>query len=483
MTKITFYTTNLTEKQFTSAWTYLTDKNHLPCQGKIEIKDNEIICKSKEKHFALNLLFEAGKIGKIMMRTDIHSENASRIDLLESLIEGRRSQIVFELNKEGKMNKKFKNQLDKIEELEADSDKLEKLMLLGEELVINNSKEKLQQKINSSKTKDFMIGGQAFGVEKGEKYKNAHKNSFNLGIAPLYFFLLKPESRDKTNWQLTDKIVKWLSNTGRPIKGHPLIWLHKYARPEWMLDLSYTELMNFLEGHITEVVNRYKDDIKMWDIINEIPAEDANGFDLTINQLIEVTDMTSKLVKKLQPDAERIINFSEIFGAHSYEHEKPSVPPTYLLELLEKKGVEYESIGLQFYMGMKKEFTCRELMDISQTVDRFTEFDKDVHFSELGWPSKHDVDPYCFFTADHPEVAGRWHRDWDEELQAEFLEKIYALFASKPNARSITWWDLTDNGHHEDIGSRFIPFAGLTRRDFSEKPALKSLKKFKRTIK
>jgi endo-1,4-beta-xylanase len=362
-------------------------------------------------------------------------------------------------------------------------DKLEKLMLLGEEIVIGNSEERLKKKIVSCETQNFLVGGQAFGIEKGEKYKKIHKETFNLGIAPLYFFLLKPDSAKKTSWELTDKIVSWLRKTNRPIKGHPLVWLHKYARPEWMLEFNYQELLKFLEKHIVQVVNRYKNDIKMWDIVNEIPAEDANGFDLTNEQLIEITDMTSKLVKKLQPDAERIVNFSEIFGAHSYIHEKPSVPPTYMLKLLENNGVEYESIGLQFYMGMKKEFACRELMDISQTIDAFSEFDKDIHFSELGWPSKHDVDPYCFFSSDHPEVAGRWHRGWDEELQAEFLDKIYALFASKPNSKSITWWDLTDNGHHEDIGSRFIPFAGLTRRDFSEKPALKSLKKFKEAIK
>ena len=130
-------------------------------------------------------------------------------------------------------------------------------------------------------------------------------------------------------------------------------------------------------------------------------------------------------------------------------------------------------------LGMKKEFACRELLNISQTVDEFAKFGKNMHFSELGWPSKHDVDPECFFSSDHPEVAGRWHRGWDEKLQAEFVEKIYILFASKPKAKSITWWDITDNGPHEDIGSRFIPFVGLTRRDFSRKPAYNDIKDLK----
>jgi GH35 family endo-1,4-beta-xylanase len=482
MNKIIFDTKSFTQGQFTTSWHYLTDAEGQPCFGEMEIFDDKVACESSEKEFSYNALLEAGDFGKVMLRTRVFKADGSKKDLLESLVGGRINQIEEELKK---IEKKgiFTARLLRILTLKSDKEKLQKLMWLGEEIVQEKSQKKLKDRIGKGEMKDFLVGGQAFGIEKGIKYQNVHKELFELGIAPLYFFLLKPDSRNKTNWELTDKIVDWLVKTKRPIKGHPLVWMHKYARPEWMLSLSFSELKRFLKEHITEVIARYGDRIKMWDIVNEIPASDANGFDLTMDQLLEITKMTSGLVKKLQPEAERIINFSEIFGAGSYVNEKPSIPPVHFLKLCEKNKIEYESIGLQFYMGMKKEFACRELLNISQTVDTFTKFGKNIHFSELGWPSKHDVDPLSFFSADHPEVAGRWHRGWDEELQAEFLKKIYTLFASKPRAKSITWWDITDNGPHEDIGSRFIPFAGLTRRNFTPKPAYVAIKNFKSIIK
>lgn len=475
-------TTNLTKDQFTTSWSYLSDKNGVPCSGEIILFDDHIICESSHKEFILNILIELKKIGKVMLKTSVIIAGDIQYDLLEVLIRGRKQQIELELNSNKEVKDKFIGELTLLKLPQNSTDLLSDLMCLGEEIIIHKSEKLLENKMNNNLMKDFLVGGQAFGINKSPEYKKIHQSSFDLGIAPFYFFLLKSESKDKIDWTLTDQVVDWLVETNRPIKGHPLIWLHKYARPEWMIDLSFEELTEFLLEHVTLVVNRYKDRIKMWDILNELPAEDANGFDLTIEQLLELTDLISKHIKKLQPDAERILNFSEIFGAKSYVHEKPSIPPVEFLKLCQQKGIEYESIGLQFYMGMKKEFTCRELMDISQTVDQFLQFGKNIHFSELGWPSKFDVDPNCFFSADHPAVGGYWHRGWDEELQAEFLERIYTLFASKDNVKSITWWDLTDNGNHEDIGSRFIPFSGLTRRDYSPKPVLTQMQKFREKV-
>lgn len=482
MNKLIFETKNFTPGQFTTSWNYLTDAQGQPCRGQINLFDDKVVCESTEKEFSYNALLEIEGFGKVMIRTKVEKANGNEKDLLKSLVDGRVDQIKTELRKVEKKGQ-FTSKLVKILTLKSDKEKLGRLMWLGEEIVVEESQNWLRRRIKLGETNDFLIGGQAFGIEKGLTYQKVHKDLFELGIAPLYFFLLKPESRNKTSWVLTDKIVDWLVKTKRPIKGHPLVWMHKYARSEWMLSLTFAELKKFLKEHITEVIERYGDRIKMWDIVNEIPAADANGFDLTMDQLLEITKMTSDLVKKLQPEAERIINFSEIFGAGSFVQDKPSIPPVHFLKLCERNGIEYESIGLQFYMGMKKEFACRELLNISQSVDAFTQFGKNIHFSELGWPSMHDVDPGSFFSADHPEVAGRWHRGWDEKLQGEFVEKIYTLFTSKPKSKSITWWDITDNGQHEDIGSRFIPFAGLTRRDFSVKPAYIAIKKFKSTIK
>lgn len=481
MSKITFTMTNYKKIQFTTGWSYLTDPTGQPCWGQITLSDNQVVCESQVSAFALNLILEVPGFGKTVLRTRVVSGSAQKIDLLDSLIQGRLTQINTEL-KRGVTVENLTSELRRIDKLNTDLSKLAQLMFLGEKIVVKKAEEKLVHKIISGETKNILFGCQAFGIQKGNEYKRLHEEFFDLGVAPLYFFLLKGKSQAETDWQLTDDIVNWLLQTGRVIKSHPLVWLHKHARPLWMVNMTFDELKRFLIEQVTVVVNRYKNKINIWDIANEMHTADANGFDLTIDQLLEILKLTSDLVKKLQPEAERIINLSDIWGAGSFVQEKPSVPPIHFLKLCVERGVEFESIGLQFYMGMKKEFCCRDLLNISQSVDEFLTFGKSIHFSELGWPSAHDIDPDCFFSSDHPEAGGWWHRKWDEKLQAEFLEKIFTIFLSKPKIKSITWWDLTDSGCNSDIGSRFLPFGGLTRRDFSPKPALIKLQKIKRRL-
>jgi len=480
--KTTFNTSSYTTEQFTSSWFYLSNQTRTPCWGEISIDDSSVVCTSTDKKIALHILLEVPNFGKVMVKTSI-VEAGKKYDLLSCIIEGRVEQIN-EFLLQRKINKTsiYHKELKEILKVKEKNKKIHLLFKLGEEMVINESERILSEKIKNKEMKKFLLGAQAFGIKKGPKYKKIHKENFDLGIAPFYLFLLKPESQKETDWTLSDDIVNWLVSTNRPIKAHPLMWLHQAAIPEWMKTLTFPELKAFLRTHITEVVERYKDKIHMWDIVNEIPTADANFFNLNMQQLIEITKMTSDIVHRIAPDAERIVNISDIFGPKSYIHDSPSIPPIYFLKLLDQEKIEYESIGIQFYMGMRKEFACRELLDLCNLIDEYAEFGKPLHFSELGWPSKHDVDPTCFFAADHPEVAGRWHSAWSESVQAEFLKKTYTLFASYKNSKSITWWDITDNGTHKDIGSRFIPFSGLTRRDYSAKPALLEIQKFRKKV-
>lgn len=305
-----FNTKNFDSNQFTTAWSYLTDNEGQPCFGKINLSDWQIECISTEKHFSLNALIEVPNFGKVVLRTATIHANGSKYDLLEELIKGRVQQIENELNKINEEFKtKFENELITLKRQLNSKKKLSKLMKLGESIIVENSKNKLKEEVRIGKTKDLLLGCQNFGIEKSKKYRKIHEELFDLGIAPLYLFLLKPDSRDKTDWFLTDKIVNWLSKSLKVIKGHPLVWLHKYARPHWMLDLNFEELKDFLSDHITSVVNRYRRKIRMWDIVNEIPSSDANGFDLTIDQLLEITKLTSDLVKKYNQRQKELLIF------------------------------------------------------------------------------------------------------------------------------------------------------------------------------
>jgi hypothetical protein len=60
--------------------------------------------------------------------------------------------------------------------------------------------------------------------------------------------------------------------------------------------------------------------------------------------------------------------------------------------------------------------------------------------------------------------AGWWHRPWDPEIQADWVEQFYTIAASKPQVGAVTWWNLSDR-------RTFWPHGGLLDSANQPKPA------------
>ncbi|MBI2843031.1 MAG: hypothetical protein HYX78_06485 [Armatimonadetes bacterium] len=73
--------------------------------------------------------------------------------------------------------------------------------------------------------------------------------------------------------------------------------------------------------------------------------------------------------------------------------------------------------------------------------------------------------PGCrHFPDGHPgQVYVTWHRQWDEDLQAEWLEKMFIVCLSKDYVTEWNWWDLAD---YEDC---YYPWGGLLDKDYKPK--------------
>ncbi|MEO6000118.1 MAG: endo-1,4-beta-xylanase [Chitinophagaceae bacterium] len=82
-------------------------------------------------------------------------------------------------------------------------------------------------------------------------------------------------------WKDADEIAAFARKHGMKMRGHTLCW-HSQA-PNWMFKnekgdtVSKEGLLQRLKEHITTVVNRYKDDVYGWDVVNEaIDDNNAN---------------------------------------------------------------------------------------------------------------------------------------------------------------------------------------------------------------
>jgi hypothetical protein len=150
-------------------------------------------------------------------------------------------------------------------------------------------------------------------------------------------------------------------------------------------------------------------------------------------------------VKALLPNSRTLVTITQPFG--EYHARKPqSVPPLAYAEMVAQAGINFEAFGVEIEMGVPSpgRFT-RDLFQLSCLLDRFSTLGRPLFITAIGAPGQSTPDPGDKSEGRlDPSAGGQWHRPWDPELQAEWMEAVYHLALSKPYVESICWSDLAD---------------------------------------
>ena len=134
-------------------------------------------------------------------------------------------------------------------------------------------------------------------------------------------------------------------------------------------------------------------------------------------------------------------------------------PHQFIKDLVEAE-VDFEIIGTQVY------YVHRSAADAINNTERYFKFGKEIHLSEVGAPSfgvKREFiapDP-----GDYSKYPYDWHRHWDEELQADWLEYHFTHAYSKPQITAANWYDFADP-------KGFLVKGGLLRSPDGEEKAI-----------
>ncbi len=323
-----------------------------------------------------------------------------------------------------------------------------------EEIEVTKARQDVQH-LSAERRKGFRFGCNPFAFKRSPAFREHFTQLWDFGIVPFYREMVEPKERHY-DWRVMDETLTWLQASGLTAKGHPLFWGHEEATPFWMKRLNRAALWETVRRQVMETVHRYKDRIKIWDVINE--AHDwppANVFGLQSQEQLELTTLIARSVHEVDQEAVRVFNCCVLWGEYVAwsEATRPMSPYRYL-HLLQEQGLTFEAIGLQLY------YPDRDLADISLLLDKFAALGKPIHITELGTPSGERIRKQLMhpieeeWGAHHARVPGWWHGPWNQTLQADWIEQFYLIALSKPNVEAISWWDFSD-------ACCIYPFTGL----------------------
>jgi GH35 family endo-1,4-beta-xylanase len=271
------------------------------------------------------------------------------------------------------------------------------------------------------------------------------------------------------NWGIKDNIVNWLSQYDITLEGRPIYWPHPSVTPGWLKSKDFEGVKKYLAKHARDVVSHYGDKVLQWEVVNEM-HDWANIHRFAPDQITQLVRLACDTTKEVNPSVVRIINHCCPWadyvarGRQSREEaRRPGRSPRQFLHDITEAGVEFDVLGIQIY------FPQRDLSDIVRLLERLEKFGKPIYITEIGASSNLHAPTSTGAITGNMDEPFAWHRHWDEELQADWLEQVYTIYYSRQAVKAINWYDLSD----------FRPFiinGGLIREDASPKQSYHRLK-------
>jgi hypothetical protein len=346
-------------------------------------------------------------------------------------------------------------------------------MWAGEKMEVEKARNDIESR---QPRRDFFFGCDTKGYPHMDKevFLELFTNVFNYATITHYLPSFEKEE-GRYIFENRDEQFKELKKKNVTVEGRPVFWADECCTPEWLSKKSYPELLKYVENHTRALLSHYGSEMYAWEIINEA-HDPGNVLHLNPDQMVEIAKIGCEVAKSVNPRVHRLINncciqadYIQLKKWEKGEKRYPPVTPHQYLKMLYEADVDFTITGQQLYYP----YTNRDLMDTILLTERIKKFGRPVQITELGASSGPSVETITSGKMDIPRRPYDWHRPWDEELQADWLEEIYTILYSKPWIEAVNWYDFVDP-------YSFIKNGGLLSSPKGEvKPAYERLESLK----
>ena len=244
-------------------------------------------------------------------------------------------------------------------------------------------------------------------------------------FASTEFAIMTPESSMK--WSLinplpglyefsdTDNLMTFAQLHDMSVRGHPLVW-HR-TLPVWVEESNVEDREVLLREFITRLVNRYGDDVAIWDVINE-PMNDSDGqlreslwFEAMGESYIDIAFLQAR---ELDPTATLVLNEFDIgFAGPKFDGFLA------LIDRMQDRDVPFDAVGFQMHVFSEYD----QFDDLADHMEAVAQRGLDIHITEL------DV-----------ALSG----GGTEAIQADVYRQVIEVCKAQPRCTVLQTWGFTD---------------------------------------
>lgn len=286
---------------------------------------------------------------------------------------------------------------------------------------------------------DFAFGGnlpkltELSDTGREQQYLDRWLALFHVGTLG-FWSALRQYVDDRQDWTPWDRRVAWARANGVDVKGHSLLWGH---RQYWPLDATGAGPSSAVQRAVVEqVMTRYGGAIDAWEVVNEA-SHYADPAIADPHRWAHAADPDGRLI---------VSDFGAFADGGPYLRR--------FLARTSRDGTPWNAIGLQCYEPCDTEGL--PLQRVQTVLRSYARLGRPIYVTE------------CEVASDGRPVAGQPGAVWDEQAQADYVERLYRVLFANPAVSGITYWGFSDS-------TSFRPRAGLLRADGTPKPAYERL--------
>ena len=336
----------------------------------------------------------------------------------------------------------------------------------------------------ASASSAFAQWGRPVDYAAGPGLKDAYKDFFTIGVAvnktnvsdPAQMEIIKKQFNSVTaenawkpgeihpkegvwNFSLADSIANFCRENGIKMRGHCLCWHAQFA--DWMFtdkkgkDVKKEVFYQRLREHIHTVVNRYKDVVYAWDVVNEAMADDnmmfrpdaspyrqSRHFKLCGDEFIA---KAFEFAREADPTGVLIYNDYSTVDPGKRERIYNMV------KKMKDAGVPIDGIGMQGHYNIY--FPDEEQLD--KTISRFSEIVNTIHITELDLRTNTESGGQLMFARGEAKPQA----PYIQTLQEDQYNRLFRIFRKhKDVIKNVTFWNLSDKDSWLGVNNHPLPF-------------------------
>ena len=335
------------------------------------------------------------------------------------------------------------------------------------------------------------------------KLKDAYKNYFMIGVAlnqrnvstPDQINLVKAEFNSITaendmkpgelhpkegvwNFERADKIANFCRQNGIKLRGHCLCWHSQFA--DWMFtdkkgkEVKKEVFYERLREHIHTVVNRYKDVVYAWDVVNEAMADDGGrrwpgqGEPSPYRQSRHFRLCGDEFIAKaFQFAREADPNALLFYNDYSCVDEGKRERIYNMVKKMKDAGVPIDGIGMQGHYNI---YFPSEVQ-LEKAIVRFKELVKHIHITELDIRMNQEMGGQLQFSrGENRPVAG-----YMNTMLTDQYSRVFKIFRKhKDVIDCVTFLNLGDRDSWLGVNNHPLPFD----ENYKPKQAYYAIKNF-----